>query len=151
MHAVMDPSLCIPWKTCLVDVLFASQQLAALLVRGNVRPCLIIDCAAGSTCLTAGKELAWGEAFLPLACLCLFSSPCIDEHGLPPIFHLYRFFWGRQPDGSRCFRLVLHNEEALGSCSATFVGDFGFLVRFFYWLHVRAWTLLWEGTSVPTM
>ena len=120
-----------------------SQQLAALLVCGNVRPCLVIDCAAGSTCLTAGEELPWGEAFLQPASLCLFSSPCVDEHELPPIFYLYKVFWGRQPAGSRCFRLVLHDEEALSSCSTTFVGDFGFLVRFCSWVRVWAWVLLW--------
>lgn len=64
---------------------------------------LVIDCAAGSTCLTAGEELAWGEAFLPLASRCLFSSPYVDEHELSPIFYLYKVFWGRQPTGSPCF------------------------------------------------
>lgn len=132
-------------------VLFVSQQLAALLVHGNVRPCLVIDCAAGSTCLAAGEELAWGEAFLPPASLCLFSSLCVDEHELPPISYLYKVFWGQQPAGSWCSRLVLHNEEARSGCSASFVGDFEFLVRLCSRAHVWAWVWLWGGTSVPSV
>lgn len=126
-----------------------SQQLAALLVRGNVRPCLVIDCAAGSTCLTTGKELPWGEAFLPPPSLCLFLSLCVGEHELSPIFYLYKDFGGRQTTGSRSFTLVVCDEEALSSCSTTFVGDFGFPVRFCSRAHLQAWALLWGGTLVP--
>lgn len=50
-----------------MNVLVVSQQLAALLVSGNVSPWLIADCGAESQCLTAGKEPAWGKASLPLA------------------------------------------------------------------------------------
>lgn len=48
-----------------MNVLFVSQQLAALLVSRNVSPWLIAGCGAESQCLTAGKELARGKASLP--------------------------------------------------------------------------------------
>lgn len=83
--------------------------------------------------------------------LCLFLSLCVDEHELPPISYLYKVFWGRQPAGSRCSRLVLHNEEARSGCSASFVGDFEFLVRLCSRAHVWAWVWLWGGTLVPSV
>lgn len=123
-----------------MNVLFVSQQLAALRVSGNVSPWLIADCGAESPCLTAGKEPAQGKASLPRASLCLLLGPCPDKYMLLPIVYLYKIFWGDSLTAVGV--LGWFSMDELSSCSITFAVDFGFVARFCSWVCMWAWVLL---------
>lgn len=94
--SAMDPSCHIPGETCLMDVLVLPQQLAALLVSGDVSRWLflLVGCGAESPCPTAGRSQPGARHLLHPPSLCLLLVPCLHKRGLPPLVCLYRIFWG---------------------------------------------------------
>lgn len=144
----MDPSRCMPWETCFVNVLFVSQQLAALLVSGNVSPWLIayFGAAAMSQCWQGaglGQSLSstlfsacsWAYVLINMSCLLLLIYA--------------RFFWG---DSLMTVSVLgWFSMDELSSCSATFAAGFGFVVRFCSWVCMWAMVLLWGDTLVAPL
>lgn len=131
-----------------MNVLLVSQQLAALLVSGNVSPWLIAGCGAVSLS-HCWQGAGLGQSLSSTASLCLLLGPCPDKYVLPSIVYLYEIFWGDSLTAVAV--LGWFSMDELSSCSTTFAVDVGFVARFCSWVCVGLGSAVGRNIDAPSV